>query len=180
MSEFRGLHNPERHKGNQPDTRCVRCHGGYEVCAPDAACYCCLQAEVEALRAQVQRVRDAIALHDGGMIRGTYILDILDGGVPLDNYGRHEPDMLGAIARCATCGDTGGLCHPDSPCRCCLAAEVESLRAALSGLGQRVFDAENTLANVRECVDALRQWPLWANRDDYINALVRALDGGNT
>lgn len=61
MSEFRGLHNPERHKGNQPDTRCVRCHGGYEVCAPDAPCYCCLAAEVQALREQVQRVRNAIA-----------------------------------------------------------------------------------------------------------------------
>ena len=58
MSEFRGLHNPERHKGNQPDTRCVRCHGGYEVCAPDAPCYCCLAAEVQALREQVQRVRE--------------------------------------------------------------------------------------------------------------------------
>ena len=49
----------------------------------------------------------------------------------LHNPERHEPDMLGVIARCATCGDTGGLCHPDSPCRCCLAAEVEALRARL-------------------------------------------------
>lgn len=75
MSEWRGLHNPERHKGNQPDTRCVRCHGGYEVCEPDAPCYCCMDEEARVLR------------------------------------------------------------------------------SALSGLGQRVFDAENTLANVRDWAD---------------------------
>ncbi len=100
MSEFRGLHNPERHKGNQPDTRCVRCHGGYEVCAPDAPCYCCLAAEVESLReerdalkhdydkvaAQVQAVRDAcdaaFPINDIGtrVVTLSAILYALDGG----------------------------------------------------------------------------------------------------
>ncbi len=58
MSEWRGLHNPERHKGNQPDTRCVRCHGGYEVCEPDAPCYCCLAAEVESLQEALDRCNE--------------------------------------------------------------------------------------------------------------------------
>ncbi len=44
-------------------------------------------------------------------------------------------------------------CSETDPCKCCLAAEVEVLRSALSGLGQRVFDAENTLANVRDWAD---------------------------
>lgn len=63
---------------------------GYEVCAPDAPCYCCLAAEVQALREQVQRVRNAIA---GGLGVSYYcptddpvwisidvLLNIFDGG----------------------------------------------------------------------------------------------------
>lgn len=41
----------------------------------------------------------------------------------------------------------------DHPCRCCMDEEARVLRSALSGLGQRVFDAENTLANVRDWAD---------------------------
>src|SRR5574343_1889736 len=52
----------------------------------------------------------------------------------LHNPDRHIPDMLGVISRCAECGDTGGLCHPDSLCRCCLVAEVETLRAQVQAV----------------------------------------------
>jgi hypothetical protein len=44
MSEWLGLHNPAAHKDY---TGCRACK---ERCAPDKPCYCCLAAEVEALR----------------------------------------------------------------------------------------------------------------------------------
>jgi hypothetical protein len=55
MSEQRGLHNPDTH-GTTSDGEpyCESCG----VCDEGWRCRCCLQAEVEALRAQVQRVRD--------------------------------------------------------------------------------------------------------------------------
>lgn len=54
MSEQRGLRNPDTH-GTTSDGEpyCESCG----VCDEGWRCRCCLQAEVEALRAQVQRVR---------------------------------------------------------------------------------------------------------------------------
>jgi hypothetical protein len=58
MSEqWQGLHNPNQHKRYKDECRCVGC-GDYEWCASEYPCRCCLAAEVEVLRAQVQRVRD--------------------------------------------------------------------------------------------------------------------------
>lgn len=55
MSEQRGLRNPDTH-GTTSDGEpyCESCG----VCDEGWRCRCCLQAEVEALRAQVQRVRE--------------------------------------------------------------------------------------------------------------------------
>ena len=51
-----GLHNHDRHFYSPCyGDRCGKCW----YCSPETPCYCCLQAEVEALRAQVQRVREA-------------------------------------------------------------------------------------------------------------------------
>lgn len=66
MSEFRGLHNPERHRllsdgttfCDDSDEDVETYWGCIEDCYPDDPCRCCLAAEVEALRAQVQRVRE--------------------------------------------------------------------------------------------------------------------------
>lgn len=57
MSAWMGLHHPERHRVTAIDgyAECNICGTG---CAIDGACRCCLAAEVEALRAQVQRVRE--------------------------------------------------------------------------------------------------------------------------
>ncbi len=54
-----GLHNPERHevRGSGAST----CSTEVGWCLPERPCYCCLAAEVQALREQVQRVRNAIA-----------------------------------------------------------------------------------------------------------------------
>ena len=60
MSEqWQGLHNPNQHKRYKDECRCVGC-GDYEWCASEYPCRCCLAAEVETLRAQVQRVRDVL------------------------------------------------------------------------------------------------------------------------
>ena len=62
MSEWKGLHNPERHTemplGIYGCWHCARNGDPHEDCTPEWPCYCCLAAEVEALRAQVQRVRE--------------------------------------------------------------------------------------------------------------------------
>ena len=64
MSEFRGLHNPDRHQ-----TTNEAGEAWCEICAEDCDekngtmfhCPCCLVAEVDRLRAQVQAVRDVLA-----------------------------------------------------------------------------------------------------------------------
>jgi hypothetical protein len=57
-TQWRGLHNPERHFSafGTGTPLCEEC--GDALCVPSNPCYCCLEAEVEALRAQVQRVRE--------------------------------------------------------------------------------------------------------------------------
>jgi hypothetical protein len=58
MSEQRGLRNPDTH-GTTSDGEpyCESCG----VCDEGWRCRCCLAAEVAALRAQVQRVRDVLS-----------------------------------------------------------------------------------------------------------------------
>ena len=52
--QWMGLHNHDRHFYSPGyGDRCGKCW----YCSPETPCYCCLQAEVEALRAQVQAVR---------------------------------------------------------------------------------------------------------------------------
>ena len=57
MSEqWMGLHNPDRHSDPTTSVYGITycdCQGS-SVCEPDGPCYCCLYAEVEALRAQVR------------------------------------------------------------------------------------------------------------------------------
>ena len=93
MSEqWQGLHNPNQHKRYKDECRCVGC-GDYEWCASEYPCRCCLAAEVETLRAQVQRVRKACGeerdegtgyMRDehraGQNYLREYVLDALDGG----------------------------------------------------------------------------------------------------
>ena len=57
-TQWRGLHNPERHFSafGTGTPLCEEC--GDALCVPSNPCYCCLEAEVEVLRAQVQRVRE--------------------------------------------------------------------------------------------------------------------------
>ncbi len=91
MSEpWRGLHNPERHFHSPGyGDRCGKCSGGY--CHPETPCRCCLAAEVQLLRAQVQAVREACDEHNARTVWGgdgqtwsvvdrDAILRILDGG----------------------------------------------------------------------------------------------------
>lgn len=64
MSEWRGLHNPDRHFQAQTGAgqKCLRNFGGCgEYCIPDHPCGCCLAAEVERLTAKLQAVRDQYA-----------------------------------------------------------------------------------------------------------------------
>lgn len=61
MSEFRGLHNPERHittiSGKRAMCNWEGQHNHDTWCDPVNPCYCCLAAEVEALRVHIT-VRD--------------------------------------------------------------------------------------------------------------------------
>ncbi len=60
--QWMGLHNHDRHFYSPGyGDRCGKCW----YCSPETPCYCCLQAEVEALRARVQAVRDVcnVAVH---------------------------------------------------------------------------------------------------------------------
>ena len=77
MSEQRGLRNPDTH-GTTSDGEpyCESCG----VCDEGWRCRCCLAAEVEALRAQVQRVREACEpFGPMGSIAVWRILRALDG-----------------------------------------------------------------------------------------------------
>lgn len=57
VSEWRGLHNHEQHEyPSDSGAYCRTCAG--VLCWRDTPCRCCLAAENEALRAQVQRVRE--------------------------------------------------------------------------------------------------------------------------
>jgi len=51
-TQWRGLHNPERHFSafGTGTPLCEEC--GDALCVPSNPCYCCLEAEVEVLRAQ--------------------------------------------------------------------------------------------------------------------------------
>ena len=76
-----GLHNHDRHFYSPGyGDRCGKCW----YCSPETPCYCCLQAEVEALRAQVQRVREAVAYaernYDAPIVTIGAIKIALDGG----------------------------------------------------------------------------------------------------
>jgi hypothetical protein len=60
MNEWQGLHNPERHEvvwvtKRHQRIRCRECDGYF--CYPESPCRCCLAAEVESLRAQVEQYR---------------------------------------------------------------------------------------------------------------------------
>ena len=74
MSEQRGLRNPDTH-GTTSDGEpyCESCG----VCDEGWRCRCCLQAEVEALRAQVQAVREFCAATNP--IRGELHMAALHG-----------------------------------------------------------------------------------------------------
>jgi len=77
MSEQRGLRNPDTH-GTTSDGEpyCESCG----VCDEGWRCRCCLAAEVEALRAQVQRVREACEpFGPMGSIAVWRVLRALDG-----------------------------------------------------------------------------------------------------
>ena len=77
MSEQRGLRNPDTH-GTTSDGEpyCESCG----VCDEGWRCRCCLAAEVESLRAQVQRVREACEpFGPMGSIAVWRILRALDG-----------------------------------------------------------------------------------------------------
>ena len=60
MSEqWLGLHNPERHEEIYTTSQVSECgQCGFMECSKNILCHCCLEAEVETLRAQVQAVRD--------------------------------------------------------------------------------------------------------------------------
>ena len=75
--QWMGLHNHDRHFYSPGyGDRCGKCW----YCSPETPCYCCLQAEVEALRAQVQRVREACEpFGPMGSIAVWRVLRALDG-----------------------------------------------------------------------------------------------------
>jgi hypothetical protein len=75
--KWMGLHNHDRHFYSPGyGDRCGKCW----YCSPETPCYCCLQAEVEALRAQVQRVREACEpFGPMGSIAVWRVLRALDG-----------------------------------------------------------------------------------------------------
>ena len=55
--QWLGLHNPQWHETTSTSVDWAWCDTCRDSCKPWRPCYCCLAAEVEALRAQVQRVR---------------------------------------------------------------------------------------------------------------------------
>lgn len=83
-TQWRGLHNPERHFSafGTGTPLCEEC--GDALCVPSNPCYCCLEAEVEVLRAQVARVREAVAYaernYDAPIVTIGAIKIALDGG----------------------------------------------------------------------------------------------------
>ncbi len=88
MSEqWLGLHNEQWHQGYSLALNATRCENPRrgacfdEWCAPDKPCRCCLAAEVEALRAQVQRVREVCdGIEPDHSVFVGDVLDALNGG----------------------------------------------------------------------------------------------------
>jgi hypothetical protein len=81
---WRGLHNPDRHRLIMPSVSvAVQCSCG-NLCDERYPCQCCLAAEVEALRAQVQRVREVTVA-------------VPDDAYDLDSYTRGASDALALI-----------------------------------------------------------------------------------
>ena len=72
MSEFQGLHNPERHKSFSGEwAECLPDLGGcLSECGEGDPCRCCLAAEVKRLTAELadrdRRIDAALALHARG------------------------------------------------------------------------------------------------------------------
>jgi hypothetical protein len=79
----------------------------------------------------------------------------------LHNPERHFSAFGTGTPLCEECGDA--LCVPSNPCRCCLAAEVEALRAQVQ--------------RVRELRDRFRDHEKWASYRNVETLLTRALDG---
>lgn len=89
MSDWRGLHNPERHRVAEDGvTECDTC--GLVECHPNYLCNCCIASEIETLReerdqarVQVQRVRELCEQPDllemSGLWLAKQILAALDG-----------------------------------------------------------------------------------------------------
>ena len=69
--------------------------------------------------------------------------------------------MAAGIGECDWCGD----CAEDQPCRCCLAAEVDALRAQVQA--------------VRDVADRWGGLEPFENADIAAIGIYRALDGGD-
>ena len=63
MSEFHGLHNPERHKAFSGQwAECLPDLGGcLSECGDGDPCRCCLASEVDRLTAKIEQVKQAAA-----------------------------------------------------------------------------------------------------------------------
>jgi hypothetical protein len=123
---------------NQSEHEEPWCRFCNDYCSPsDGSCRCCLAAEVEALREKVKQ-HEVVFKVQAEALKSTreQVQRVRDVTVPvpgdvydLDSYTRGAADAL-ALTNKALDGDGDA-----------------------SGLGQRVFDAENTLANVRDWAD---------------------------
>ena len=76
----------------------------------------------------------------------------------LHNPERHEPsDGLASCLIESANPVMARWCTPTHPCRCCMDEEARTLRQALESLGERVYVAEMSLANVRDALDDRRR-----------------------
>ncbi len=73
----------------------------------------------------------------------------------LHNHERHAPTSVTDMAWCNVCD---GPCYSPEACRCCLAAEVESLRAggavAQAAAGKRIAELTAELADRDRRIEA--------------------------
>jgi len=111
--------------------------------------------------------------------------------------GLHNPNQHKRYkdeCRCVGCGDYE-WCASEYPCRCCLAAEVETLRKERDALREVADDAERIVGileaqvqRVRELhreIDGWTSGPTWCESTSdgdptfYPCSTIRALDGGD-
>ena len=101
-----------------------------------------------------------------------------------EQRGLRNPDTHGTTSDGEPYCESCGVCDEGWRCRCCLAAEVEALRAQNAALIGMVERDTAAIQRVRGELDWINDHPLGVDADEdnavysTVSRILRALDGG--